>query len=103
MRSSSWVVESYKIEQDLGEKTMHEPRLEHGKNEVEHSLMWEEAGHPVVPTSTGEGSSRQKMVQSKIRSQITNFLLVGSKIAPLGNPRVSGVHRESQLTRGDPG
>ena len=53
MRSSSWVVESYKIEQDLGEKTMHEPRLEHGKNEVEHSLMWEEAGHPVVPTSTG--------------------------------------------------
>lgn len=37
VRSSSWIVESYKIEQDLGEKTMHEPRLEHGKNEVEHS------------------------------------------------------------------
>lgn len=33
-----------------------------------------------------EGSSRRKMVQSKMGSQTTNLLLVGSKTAPLGSP-----------------
>lgn len=81
-------MESHKIEQDLGEKSMYEPRPKPGKNEVEYSPRQKEAGHPVAPASKEEVVFQEEDgPQVGVGSKTTNLFLLGIKTASLGSPQ----------------